>query len=432
MERTVDTYLKKWARNNKRKPLIIRGARQVGKTYSVDKLGLSFKHYVKVDFEETPSLTSLFDGDFDVKKITAEICALKGLPYVSESTLLFFDEIQECPNAIRSLRYYYERLPEISVIAAGSLLEFSIINSSFPVGRVSFYWMYPMTFQEFLIANGMKSLLSYIPRLDASDPVPTSLHSKLLEILKEYYIIGGMPEAVKTFMENSSYTKVAEIHRSIIFSYIEDITKHYPKTDKQLITQIFYNAARHVGKQIKYSKLAIGERSDKIKSVLEKFYKILVFHPIYASNGEFPFKTAAHMKLFKLIFLDIGLMQNMCGIRLEKSLLNVDLMAIYEGALAEQFIGQELIASQTTNSPELYYWTRQQQGGEAEIDFLIENNPIIPVEVKSDKAGRLRSMHQALLQFKHIPYGVVLSTRNVEVLEEQRLKFLPLYCVLRL
>lgn len=427
IERNVDAHLKLWASKEKRKPLIIRGARQVGKTYSVDHFGQSFKNYVKVDFEESPSFKKLFEKDLDVKNITAQICALRGMPYDPETTLLFFDEIQKCPEALLSLRYYYEKFPEICVIAAGSLLEFSVSNSSFPVGRVEFYWMYPITFREFLQAKKSDSLIASIPNLDSNEPVPDLIHEKLLDTLKEYYIIGGMPEAVQAYIDKPSFTEVAEVHRSIILSYIEDISKHCPRTDKELISQVFYNSARNVGRQIKYAKLMKGERSERIKAVLEKFHKILLVHPVYASNGELPFKASANRKLLKLVFLDTGLMQTACGVSFEESILKADLMATYEGALAEQFAGQELIAGKPSAPPELYYWTRREQKGEAEIDYLIENKPVIPVEVKSDKAGRLRSMHQALLQFKDVPYGIVLSIRNVEVLEEQRLKFLPLY-----
>ncbi|MFC1584325.1 ATP-binding protein [Fibrobacterota bacterium] len=427
IKRTVDTFLEQWISKEIRKPLIIRGARQVGKTFSVDQFGKSFKNYIKVDFEESPSYKKLFEKDLDVKKITAQICALRGVPLSPETTLLFFDEIQECPEAIKALRYYYEKFPEICVIAAGSLLEFNFSNFSFPVGRVDFYWMYPITFMEFLHAKKTGPLTPSIPDLDSTEPVPDLIHEKLLDSLKEYYIIGGMPEAVQTYIDDPSFTRVAEIHRSIIFSYIEDIAKHYPRTDKELISQVFFNCARNVGRQTKYARLVKGERSERVKAVVEKFYKILLVHPVYASNGEHPFKVSSNRKLLKLAFLDIGLMQTACGVSFEESILEADLMATFEGALAEQFVGQELIAGYTSTPPELYYWTRREQGGEAEIDFLIERNPVVPIEVKSDKAGRLRSMHQALIQFKDSPFGVVLSTRNIELLKEQRLKFLPLY-----
>ncbi|MBF0430314.1 MAG: ATP-binding protein [Fibrobacteria bacterium] len=431
IKRTVDNYLAQWVSKKKRKPLIIRGARQVGKTYSVDRLGESFEHYIKIDFEELPSYKKLFQKDLDVKKITTQICALHGIPFSPETTLLFFDEIQECPEAILALRYYYEKFPEICVIAAGSLLELNFTNLSFPVGRIEFYWMYPITFMEFLQAKNAGPLTSSIPDLSSTEPVPDLIHEKLLEDLKEYYIIGGMPEAVQTFLDESSFTSVAEVHRSILFSYIEDITKHYPRTDKDLVSRVLYSCAGNVGRQIKYAGLVKGERSDTIKAILEKLYKILLVHPVYAANGEHPFKVSCNQKLFKLIFLDIGLMQTACGVSFEESILEADLMAAYEGALAEQFAGQELTAGQTFAQPEIFYWTRQEQGGAAEIDFLMEHNPVVPVEVKSGKAGRLRSMHQALIQFKDAPFGVVLSTRNVEVLQEQRLKFLPLYSSLR-
>lgn len=427
MKRNIDAFLKKWAVSDSRKPLIIRGARQVGKTYSVDTLGNSFQNYIRVDFEETPSVKKLFQGDLDVVKISRELAAIKGFPFAPESTLLFFDEIQACPEAIRSLRYLYEKLPQIHVIAAGSLLEFSAAAASFPVGRVRFYWMYPMTFQEFLEAREQEALLSHIPDIEATDPVPELIHIKLLDLLKEYYITGGMPEAVKTFIQSNSYIDVGSVQKDIIVSCLEDLTKHHPRTDKLLIEQILYGLASHVGRQIKYTKLIPGSRSDTIKGILEKLYKVLIAHPVYASNGEHPFKASANHKLFKTIFLDIGLMQNLCGINYEETLMKTDLMAAYEGALAEQYVGQELIAGQNTAPPELYYWTRQHQGGDAEIDFLVEDPPILPVEVKAAKAGRLRSMHQALLQFKNVPYGIVLSARNVAFLEEQRLKFLPLY-----
>jgi predicted AAA+ superfamily ATPase len=427
MIRLIDTFFNTWKLSSIRKPLVIRGARQVGKTYSVDQFGCTFSKYIKIDFEETPSMKKLFHGDLDVVQITMQICALQGVQYDPGNTLLFLDEIQECPEALIALRYFYEKLPQLYVIAAGSLLEFSIHNFSFPVGRVSFYWMYPMTFYEFLTAKGLDSIAAYIPGLSKLDVIPDVIHNSLLDNLKEYFLVGGMPEAVQSFLETSSYKDVASIQKSIVLSYIEDITKYYPKTDKNLVTDLLYSCARNVGKQIKYSKLVEGERSDKIKGMLEKLFKVLVVHPVYASNGEHPFKASRNQKYLKIVFLDIGLLQNISGINYEESFLKGDLMAAYEGALAEQFVGQQLLSSHTDSPPELYYWTRQKQGGEAEIDFLLESNPVLPVEVKSDKAGRLRSLHQALLQFTESPYGLVLSTRNIEHLEKQRVLFLPLY-----
>ncbi len=431
MKRTCERYLYTWAKElDTRKPLIIRGARQVGKTYTVDTLSNDFTYYLKIDFEETPSLKTLFEGDLNVNAIVTQLCAIQGIPYDPSNTLFFLDEIQECPDALKALRYFYEKMPELAVIAAGSLLELSIGEYSFPVGRVSFYWMYPLTFQEFVRAKNLESLLEYIPNLSSTTPVPEVIHTKLLELLKEYYLVGGMPEAVKSFIQTSSYTQVKEVQNSIIQSYVEDITKHYPGTNRQLISRLFYQSAQQVGKQIKYTKLIPGERSDTIKAIVEKFYKVLILHPVYASNGEHPFKVSADPKLFKFVFLDIGLMQNMCGIRADETFFTTDLMATYEGALAEQFVGQEAIALNTKTPPELYYWTRQKQNGSAEIDYLFEGSPITPIEVKSAKAGKLKSMHQALIQFDTIPYGVVLSTRNAETLDEQKLRFLPLYTML--
>jgi uncharacterized protein len=407
--------------------LIIRGARQVGKTWSVDAFGRQFDQFVNLNFEETPSLKQLFAGDLDVRRISRELCAIQGFSYKPDSLLLFFDEIQECPEAIKALRYFYEKTPEICVIAAGSLLEFSIDNLSFPVGRVSFYWMYPMTFKEFLAAKDLETLTTYIPALSSRQAVPEIIHTKLMQELHEYFLVGGMPEAVKTFITGQSYKEVGEVHQSIIYSYLEDLKKHYPRSDNDLFRLLLVSCGRGVGRQVKYAQLLPDERSEKIKKMLEKLFQCLILHPVHATNGEFPFALSADKKYLKLLFLDIGLMHHLCGVNYRDEFLNRDIMGLFKGALAEQFVGMELLAANSDSPPELYYWTRRKQGGDAEVDYLLERTEPIPLEVKSDKQGRLKSMHQALLEFPETPLGLVLSARNVEILEDQRLLFLPLY-----
>jgi predicted AAA+ superfamily ATPase len=428
MKRRISEELKKWKKQSSHKPLIIRGARQVGKTYSVEEFGKTqFKHFIKIDFEKERNLSRIFEGDLSPDKLFDRILIERGEDFKIEDTLLFFDEIQLCPRALMSLRYFYEERPQSWVIAAGSLLEFTLKDVSFPVGRVEYLWMYPLVFREFLTAVGQQKLADSLPTVSTCEPVDDYVHSKLLELLKTYMIVGGMPEAVKEFAVHHKLSSVKKIHSEICQSYIDDFAKYHNRVDRYLIEMIFQKYSMQIGKHLKYTNLADGKRVDSIKKVCHILEMALVVHKVIASNGEPPLMNSSSGRIFKGLFLDIGLMQYLNDVPYANIIDSPDISKVFKGALSEQFAGQQIIANSNDNS-KLYFWNRLKKNSLAEVDYLwVKNGQVLPVEIKTGPRGSLKSMHMILDVFKDVSEGIVLSSQNISFIPEQRIKFMPLY-----
>lgn len=428
MKRFIDKKLLNWKTSELRKPLILRGARQVGKTYSVLQFGKNhFSGNVHViDFEKNLDVCPIFENNLNITRILAELELFLNASITPGEDLLFFDEIQNCPRALMALRYFYEDLPELHVIAAGSLLEFALKAVSFPVGRVQFMEMYPLTFNEFLWATGKEKLVKLL-----TEPEPTlseTAHRLLLQNVKEYFLVGGMPEAVRVYSETQNYKRVFEIQEQLIDTFRQDFSKYAPFADKRCLNAVLLNTARSVGQRIKYNRLAEGFTSPTIKRAFDLLQMARIVYKIpAASPAGLPLGASANERKFKASFLDIGLMQFISGIKIHEEFNKEDLLAIYNGALAEQFVAQQLIAC---NKGELYFWAREAKSSSAEVDFLtVSNGQICPIEVKSGKAGRLKSLHLLLKEFPNVPMGYVCSSQPFAELPEQRLKFIPLYAV---
>ncbi|RLD12866.1 nuclease [candidate division KSB1 bacterium] len=428
MKRFIDKKLLNWKTSELRKPLILRGARQVGKTYSVLQFGKNhFSGNVHViDFEKNLDVCPIFENNLNITRILAELELFLNASITPGEDLLFFDEIQNCPRALMALRYFYEDLPELHVIAAGSLLEFALKAVSFPVGRVQFMEMYPLTFNEFLWATGKEKLVKLL-----TEPEPTlseTAHRLLLQNVKKYFLVGGMPEAVRVYSETQNYKRVFEIQEQLIDTFRQDFSKYAPFADKRCLNAVLLNTARSVGQRIKYNRLAEGFTSPTIKRAFDLLQMARIVYKIpAASPAGLPLGASANERKFKASFLDIGLMQFISGIKIHEEFNKEDLLAIYNGALAEQFVAQQLIAC---NKGELYFWAREAKSSSAEVDFLtVSNGQICPIEVKSGKAGRLKSLHLLLKEFPNVPMGYVCSSQPFAELPEQRLKFIPLYAV---
>jgi len=417
-----------------RKPLIIRGARQVGKTYAIQEFGKSyFKNLVTIDFERNRSAHKAFQKDLDPKKILQELEFYAEERIVPGQTLLFFDEIQACENALQSIRYFYEELPSLHLISAGSLLEFSLTTSSFPVGRVSFEWLFPITFREFLQVTHKEILLQNLPSIfSPSSSTSEMLHHKIMEEVKRYMIIGGMPEAVKTFLETGSLAKVKSVQDEIVQSYLESFKKYKLKANMDNLEQLMKKIPSLVGKQVKYTHLDPDRRVETTKSSLHLLEKALLIHFVRSTNlSGLPLGSSASEKVFKLLFLDIGLLQQISGYDPLNILETSDLTALYQGALAEQFVGQELLAYGGSENSKLYYWHRDKKGSSAEVDYVIvRNGKMLPVEVKSGNAGKMRSMHQLMAENTQIQQGLILNSHAPIAQKEQNLIFMPLYAAL--
>ena len=428
MYRDIDNYLQTWRQSSARKPLILRGARQVGKTYAVKHLAASsYSKFAHFDFEQKPQLRRIFEQDYSLSRILPMLELEAGCAITGPDTLVFFDEIQACPRALAALRYFFEDRPDIHIIAAGSLLEFTMEKLSFPVGRVEFAYMYPCTFQEFLVATDNTQLNELRPTLDESKPVEAFIHHKLLEALRTYFVVGGMPEALAHYIATHSFTGVAKIHAALNAAYLQDLLKYERKLDYDALAIILKTVTTKVGSTLKYSALHDSLSTYKIKQALSIFEKAMLMHWVLPSSAQgLPLSVSIKNQRTKPLALDIGLMQHMCGIPANESLLQQDLTAIHHGSVAEQFIGQELLARNVTQEPALYYWHRNAKNSNAEIDYLmVRDGHISPVEVKSGPSGRLRSLHLFLQEHQNISNAYVLNTSPASSIGNIQIR--PLY-----
>ncbi|OYT14231.1 MAG: nuclease [Bacteroidetes bacterium 4572_114] len=424
MDRYIILDLKEWATKERRKPLLLRGARQVGKTWLVESLAKElFKNLIKVDFEEKPDLISLFDGDLDPEKICSELEIRMGQHIIESESLVFFDEIQICPRAIMSLRYFYEKKPGLHVIAAGSLLEFVYSEISFPVGRIQTMEVFPMDFSEFLLAQGNNKAagLCRQPISNVSEPI----HNYLISQLRTYWLVGGMPECVKVYSETKSIKTATEVQDEIIETYKLDFNKYKPKTDINCLNTVFSGLAAKVGQQIKYTTFSKDYTIPTIKKAFESLLKARIATKIKAvSSPGMPLEINASERKFKTVFLDIGLMNRVIGIDYSEALNHDNLLSIYRGQLAEQFVGQEFASS---GKNQLYYWARDAKNSNAEIDFLFHKaGDFIPVEVKDGPSGKLRSLHHFRSSYQP-SYSVVFHAGKMGRLKDENIVFLPLY-----
>ncbi len=430
MERTIESTLIDWKAQTFRKPLIIRGARQVGKTFSISRFGAAcFESLIKLDFERNRSIHKIFDQDLSARKILQDIEIFSETKIIPGKTLLFFDEIQECERALLSLRYFYEEMPDCHVIAAGSMLEFALGKISFPVGRVSFEWMQPMTFFEFLNASGKNILAEQLPCISNFKPVSEFVHQKILEQLKIYFLTGGMPEAVKRYCHAGSVSDSFAVQEEIFQAYLQSLIKYNRRADIDSLDHIMRTIPSFVGNQVKYSRLDPDRRIEKTKTSLQILEKALILQIIKSSNANsLPLSTGVSSKKFKPLFLDIGLMQYNSGVSAIEVIEAKDLSHVYQGALAEQFVGQEMYAAGGSENRKMYYWARDKKSSSAEIDYLyISDGTILPIEVKSGPKGKLKSLHLFLKEHPKIKIGYVMSPI---VFEKQRLDniiFIPIY-----
>lgn len=429
--RNIDEKLKAWFESPRRKPLILRGARQVGKTFSVRafarKHGLQL---VEINFEKKPAASKAFEGDLSPSKVIAQLEILEKKQIKEGKTLLFLDEIQDCPSAITALRYFYEEAPQLAVIAAGSLLEFVLGTFSFPVGRVQFLQMHPLTFREFLSARGHERILPQMPefpslKMDLSQPLANLIAGEL----RNYFVIGGLPEAVSAFLDTNSYLAVAEVHDNLITAYLDDIRK-YSKGDLQMdnTRSVLSNVFGHVGQQVNYTLFGQGDNVKRTKKSIDLLCQALLIYKVrQGSPSDLPLGSSSGEKNFKIIFFDIGLGQRMAGKDASDIIGATDALSLYDGLLAEQFVGQELIGESVTASEngQLYYWARNAKNSSAEVDFLVvRDRKVCPVEVKAGKSGSLKSLHLYLKQYGS--RGIVMQDIH-GVQELNNILFCPLY-----
>ena len=400
MKRLIESYFQEWKISHRRKPMIIRGARQVGKTYLIDKFGReNFKYYLKVNPELDSSVKSTFQSK-NPQLIINELSALYSVPVVKGETLLFIDEIQKLPEAIAALRYFYEEMPGLHIITAGSLLDHTLNESpySMPVGRVEFAYMYPLSFKEFLLANQQEGLINYLNDYRFKTPFSPALHQKLTEYLRLYFFIGGMPEAVKVYLETKNLIEVEKVHSQILTSFKYDFAKYGTRRQQEYLNDCLEYSANNIGKKVKYVNINKNVHSSYLKDSLLKLELSRIVHLVRRTgSSKVPINQYVDIETFKPVFLDIGLVCSMSKIKLSDIR---NLVTDFEGALAEQFVGQELLSSfEYYEDAKLYYWSREAKNANAEIDFLFQvNNKIYPVEVKAGKSGTLKSLQVYLAE----------------------------------
>jgi uncharacterized protein len=423
MKRIAEQKILNWTDAPRRKPLVIRGARQVGKTWLVENcLAKKFDSFVKIDLESQPQFHDAFSGELSPRKMLNDIEAYTQR-IIPGKTLLFIDEIQSCPRAITALRYFYEQLPELHVVAAGSMLEFAFGQISVPVGRIQYLHIQPMTFYEFLLAMGnevaAEKLLEH-PR-QHSRAVVDAIHKQL----RDYFFIGGMPEAVVAYRDTQSRLAAYEVHSQIVSSYRQDFAKYRPTVDYTCLDTVFEKVSQTVGQQIIYTRLyehATGKTNHKAFDLL---CRSKLLNRISSANPSGIPLGVSQGKRFKASMLDIGLMQHLCGVDPAAAVGNASLLSIYRGQLAEQFVAQELLS---WHSEKLYYWSRNARNSTAEVDYLaVCNGKIYPLEVKSGPAGKLKSLHLCLDSYPNCEQGWVLQDGPYRELPEQKLVFWPLY-----
>lgn len=426
MYRQILEELKKWHHKVNRKPIILRGARQVGKTTVIRQLGEDFDNFIEINFEESPELATFFDGNLNPDEIITNLQNYLNVRIENGRTLLFFDEIQACSRALLSLRYFFEKRPELHILAAGSLIDFELESISFPVGRVDFYYLYPLNFIEFLYALGKEKLVQNSVH---QTQYPQAIHKQLLSLLRDYTIIGGMPQVVKEYIESGDLVECQNIQSSIIETFQADFPKYAKKNRIKYLSTVFNAIPLQLGRKLKYTNISNLYKARELGSAFELLEKAGLVIPVYhtSANG-LPLEYEKNFKKFKAIFFDIGLALRILHVPIKELFLNDDITLINEGGLAEQFVGQELLAySSCREKGHLYYWHREAKSSNAEIDYVIESDgKVLPIEVKSGLKGKIKSL-QIFINEK-TPELCYCFTRN-QFRETDGIRFAPLYSI---
>lgn len=430
LERFIDEELRIWSDCDHHKPLLLRGARQVGKTSAVRHLGERFKYYVEVDLNEKRELHSLFDQDFTPQQICQQLSVILDKPIEEGNTLLFLDEIQACPAAINKLRYFYEKMPHLHVVAAGSLLEFALRDlPSFGVGRIRSLFMYSFCFREFLWALGKQTLADMITQATPENPLPELIHTKALEYLRIFLVIGGMPECVALYVETGSMLECQQILSELMISYQDDFKKYHEKLPVGLLRDVLRSVALQGQGKFVYSQVSTSSRITLIKEALEMLCMAgLIYAVVHTDSNGVPLFAEAKEKYKRYIFMDTGLLQRMLELDLTDILVSKDLKLVNRGALAEVFVGTELVKNRSPYlNDSLYCWHREKKDSNAEVDYVISRGgTIYPIEVKAGVRGSMQSM-RIFLETKHLSKGIRTSLENFDSFDD--VLIYPLYAI---
>jgi len=402
----------------------------VGKSSAVRQLATRFEHFVEVNFEENPNLKGLFTADLNPHRIVDNLSVFFGETIVPGKTLVFFDEIQACPPAVSSLRFFYEKMPELHVVAAGSLLEFALQSlPSYGVGRVRSLFMYPFSFDEFLEAIGEQLLLEVKQNADFQHPLPDLFHQKLLDYLKTFMLTGGMPEAVASYVKTRQMLDVQRMLDDLFISLRADFTKYKNTVPPTRLIEIMESVVQQAGGKFKFSKASSNANHGQIKEALELLIMAgLVFPVTHTAANGIPTGAEADPKKRKMLLLDTGIFQRILGLNLSDFLFDPASTLINKGTIAEQFWGLEYLKyGSPWAPPALYYWHRESPSANAEVDYIVQQGvDLLPVEVKSSTKGAMQSLRQFLKEKKK-KFGYRFSLENFSEYED--IKSIPLYAV---
>jgi len=428
--RYIDPILIKWSKEEGRKPLLLRGMRQSGKTSAVRNLGKKFKYYVEINFDNDNDACFFFKNNIEPVEICMRLSLYFRVPVNPGETLLFFDEIQNCPDALKSLRYFYEKYPQQHVIAAGSLLEFALSEiPSFGVGRLHSEYLYPFSFYEFLNAMNEKILTDACLNAKPDKPLPEPVHKQLVDRLKIFMLIGGMPEAVSSYVQTRELLGSQKILEDIITAFRDDFYKYKTRIPALFLNEIFESVMRQAQGKFVYERAAVEAGNARVKNALELLIMAGLAIPVThtAANG-IPLGAEINPKYRRIIPCDTGIFLHVLGIDKAKILISQDFNAVNQGALAEIFAGLELLKkAQTHAQRQLYCWSREKAQSSAQIDYLIQRgSSIIPIEVKSGVQGGMKSLN-IFMNEKNIERGVRTSLENFGI--KETFDIYPLYAI---
>jgi len=427
VKRLAEKDLDLWKNDPDHMPLLLRGARQVGKSYLVETWGkTNFKHVLTINFEKQKEYAFCFNT-LNVPQILTALHALTGETLVPGESLLFLDEIQLCPNAIMSLRYFKEDLQHLHVIAAGSLLEFALKEEGFhmPVGRVQSLYIKPLCFYEYLIARNQSGLFDYLKNVTWHN-FNEGIGQQCEKFLREYFILGGMPAVIQSYLNTTTFDKAPILQQGLLNDYRDDFGKYAPLHQHRYLQRLLERVPGMIGERFHYSEVDAHMQSRDLKNALNNLCDAGLMYRIQCTNARgLPLNASVREKLFKILFLDIGLVKATSFLN-PYLMLRDDLMLLNRGMLTEQFVGQELLAHQVRyTSGQLFYWTNEK--GLAEVDYIIHvDDNIIPMEVKSGKTGSLKSLHYFMKTFNSRA-GIHLSMRPLSLY--QNILSIPLYMI---
>ncbi len=448
--RHIDTYLKQWKERPQRKPLLLRGARGVGKSSSVKHLGEEFEYFAEVNFETQPELQQVFRQISNVKEIVSRLSVLLNVPIIENRTLLFLDEIHACPEAIKSLWSFKENMPQLHVASASSLFEFALKElSSFGVGRISSIFMYPMSFDEFLMALGFDSWIEKKSEADYAHPLPTELHNSLVEQFRSFLMVGGMPASVALWIETHDYMRCQKVLDEIQQTYYDDFAK-YPKIDSQLLKNTLLSVVKQVGQKFMYSRVEGNYRSEQVKMALAMLCDAGIVKMVQYSSGNGLLLGAQVKNNFKkYLYLDSALMLRILDIETgsicpltKLILIGTAEELVNKGALIEMVAGWEILKGMSPRIwHALYYWENTEVGTISKIAYLSSKDmQILPIEIKADVTGKMKSL-RLFMRSKHLLYGMRCSLENFGELkfvdkkdtllskEQKSIYIHPLYCL---